>query len=73
MASEHLNGPQTNLTFEGLISADQQLLAGLASRIERTADLRATERTIIEQAAVFTGKGNALSDALINDVNRGLC
>ena len=69
MAGKHLNGPEANLTFEGLISADQQLLAGLTSRIERTADLRATERTIIEQAAVFTGKGNALSDSLINDMN----
>src|SRR6185436_3013468 len=44
----------------------------LPARVERTRDLRAAERSVVEQAAVFARKRHALRDALVDDVHREL-
>lgn len=49
------------------IGAQEQLLARLAAGIERTRNLRAAERTVGQQTAVFAGERHALSDALVDD------
>src|SRR5206468_6487596 len=67
-AWKHFHGAETDLPAERLISAEQQLLAGLAARVERARHLRAAEGTIVEVAAVFAREGHALRHALINDV-----
>ena len=61
-----------HLTLECLISAEKKLLSRLAPRIKCTRHLRATKRTIRQRAAVFTRKGNALRNALIDDMNADL-
>ena len=55
-----------------LISAEQQLLAGLAARVKSARDLRAAEGAVGQQAAVFAGEGHALRDALVDDVDADL-
>ena len=57
---------------EGLVGAEQQLLAGLAPGVEGAADLGATERAVGEQAAVLAGERHALGRALVDDVDRHL-
>ena len=54
------------------VRAEQQLLAGLAACVERARHLRATERAVVEQAAVLAGEGHALGDALVDDVDAEL-
>ena len=60
---------KTNLASHLLVRANKQLLACLATRIERTTYLRTTEAAIVEQSAVFTGKWNTLSNHLVDDVD----
>src|SRR6266850_1432728 len=67
-ARKHLDRSQGNLAAEGLVSAEEKLLAGLAARVKSAGDLRAAERAIGEQTAVFASKGDSLGHALINDV-----
>ena len=55
-----------------LIRAEQQLLAGLAARVERSRHLRAAERPVVEQAAVFAGERHAGGHALVDDVDAEL-
>ena len=50
----------------------QQLLAGLAARVEGARDLRAAERSVVEQAAVLARERHALRDALVDDVDAQL-
>ena len=57
-----------DLALEGLVGADQQLLAGLAAGVEGAGDLDAAEGAVVEQAAVLAGEGDALRDALVDDV-----
>jgi hypothetical protein len=57
-----------DLLFEGLVAADEELLAGLAASVESAFDLGSAERAIVEEAAVFAGEGNALGDALVDDL-----
>ena len=57
---------------QGLVGAQQQLLAGLAPRVKRARHLRAAEGTIGQQPAIFAGEGNALRDALINYIDAQL-
>ena len=52
------------------VSAQEQLLPRLATRVERPRNLRAAEGAVVEQAAVFASEGHALSRALVNDVHR---
>jgi hypothetical protein len=68
----HGNGTGVDLPFERLVGAEQQLLAGLAASIEGTRDLGAAKGSVGERAAVFTGEGNSLGYALIDDVDAHL-
>src|SRR3712207_6068226 len=54
-----------DLTLQRLIGADQQLLAGLATRVEGAGDLHPAERPVVEQTAVLPREGDALGDALV--------
>ena len=63
---------QVDLTHEGLVGADQQLLAGLAPGVEGAGHLRPTEGPVVEQPAVLTGERHTLGDALVDDVHAQL-
>ncbi len=52
---------------ESRIGTEKQLLASLSARVESARHLGTSERTVVEQAAVFAGEGHALSDALVYD------
>ena len=67
MAWVALHRTGCDLLVEGCIGAQQKLLSRLAAGIERTRYLRAAERTVGQQAAVFAGERNALAHALIDD------
>ena len=56
-----------DLALEGLVGADEQLLAGLAAGVERAGHLHAAEGAVVEQAAVLAGERHALRDALVDD------
>src|SRR5262249_48192427 len=56
------------LSLQCLVSTYQQLLAGLARRIKSSFYLCASEGTVIQQAAIFPCKRNALRNTLINDI-----
>ncbi|SIA78479.1 Uncharacterised protein [Mycobacteroides abscessus subsp. abscessus] len=72
MAGVFLDGASRDLTLERLVGADQQLLTRLATRVERTGHLHATEGAVVEEAAVLAGEGDALRDALVDDVGADL-
>jgi hypothetical protein len=72
VAGVHLDGAGRDLALQLLVGADEQLLTGLATGVERALHLNATERAGVEQSAVLAGEGNALSDALVDDVGRDL-
>ena len=55
-----------------LVGAEQQLLACLAARVERSRDLRAAERPVVEQAAIFARERHAGRHALVDDVDAQL-
>ena len=61
-----------HLALEGLVGADQQLLAGLAAGVEGPGDLDAAEGAVVQQAAVLAGERDALGDALVDDVQADL-
>ena len=61
-----------DLALHRLVGADQQLLTGLATGVERAGDLHTTERAVVQQTAVLTREGHALRDALVDDVRRDL-
>src|SRR5688572_11622581 len=69
----HLDRTTSNLPGESLIGTQQQLLPGLAARIERARNLRATKRTGGKQAAVFARERNPLCNALVDDIYAHLC
>ena len=58
-----------DLLGEGLVRAEQQLLAGLAAGVEGAAHLRAAEAAVVEQPAVLARERHALRDALVDDVD----
>ena len=60
-------GAEVHLSHERRVSAEKELLTGLAFGVERTAHLCATERTVGQHAAVFASEGNTLCDALVDD------
>ena len=70
VAGVGLHGAGGDLALEGLVGADQQLLAGLAAGVEGARDLHAAERAVVQQAAVLAGERDALGDALVDDVQR---
>ena len=53
---KHLHGAQADLAAEGLVSAEQQLLAGLAARVKGARDLGAAERAVGQQARRIRGR-----------------
>ena len=68
MAGEHFNVSLGHFLFQGLVGAQQELLARLAACVEGALELGAAEGAVVQQAAVFTAEGNALGHALVNDV-----
>jgi len=68
----HVDVAETDLATHGLIGTQQELLSSLATGIERSGDLRTTERAVVQEAAILTGKRYTLRDTLINDVVRYL-
>ena len=72
VAGEHRHRAGGDLALEGLVGADQQLLAGLAAGVEGARDLDAAEGAVVEQAAVLAGERDALRDALVDDVGADL-
>ncbi len=61
-----------DLSLEGLVRAEEQLLSGLTARVKRARDLCSAERAIGEQAAVLAGERHTLRDALVDDVHAEL-
>ena len=72
VAGEHLHLAQADLALQGLVGAQQQLLAGLAPGVEGAAHQGAAEGAVVQQPAVFPGEGHALGHALVDDVHRHL-
>ena len=64
---KHLDRAGRDLPAKRLIRAEEKLLAGLAARVKRARNLRAAERTIREQPAVFARERHTLLDALVDD------
>ena len=71
-AREDPHRARLHLPHQRLVGAEQQLLAGLAARVERARDLRAAERAVVEQPAVLARERHALRDALVDDVHAQL-
>ena len=71
-AREKRHRAGVHLPHQRLVRAEQQLLAGLAARVERARHLRAAERPVVEQPAVLARERHALRDALVDDVHRQL-
>ena len=61
-----------DLLGQRLVGAQQELLTGLTTRVERAAYLCSTEGTVREKAAVFTGERNSRRHGLVDDVDRDL-
>ena len=58
--------------FKRLIGSQQQLLAGLTTRVEGSRHLNATERTIGQQTAIFACERHSLRNALIDNIQTDL-
>ncbi len=65
---EHLHPSQRDLAHEDAVGAEEELLAGLAAAVERPRHLSSPEGAVGQRAAVLAGEGNALRDALIDNV-----
>ena len=64
----HLHAAEGDLGAQGGVGAEQELLAGLSLGVEGAGDLGAAEGAVREFPAVFAGEGDALGDALVDDV-----
>ena len=62
-----------DLTAQGTVCAEQQLLSGLAFGIEGTAHLCAAERSVVKQATVVAGERHALGHTLVDDGPADFC
>ena len=69
---KQLDLPLVHLPHQRLIGAEQELLARLSAGVERARHLRAAERAVVEQPAVFARERHALRDALVDDVDAQL-
>src|SRR5439155_18466516 len=69
---KHLHCAQANLAAEGLVRAQQELLARLAASVESAGNLGTSKRTVGQQAAVLPREGHALGHALVDDVSADL-
>ena len=72
VARVQFNRAGVYLAHQGGVSAEKELLAGLAFGVESTAHLCAAEGAVGEHAAVFAGEGHALCHALVDDVGAHL-
>src|SRR2546426_10063433 len=68
----HRDLAEADLARQRLVRAEQQLLPGLAARVERAGDLHAPERAVREHPAVLTGERYALGHALVDDARADL-
>ena len=68
----HRHRTGLDLTLQRLVSAQQQLLTGLAPGVEGPRDLRAAEAAGVEQAAVLAGERHPLGHALVDDLTADL-
>src|SRR5262245_52138882 len=68
----HLHRAGVNLAAHRLVRPEQQLLPRLSARVKRARDLRAAERTVVQQPAVFARERHALRHALVDDVHADL-
>src|SRR6185312_9203094 len=66
-AGIHRDRAQLYLVGERLVGAELQLLARLATGVKRPRDLGAAERTVVEQAAIFTRERHTLGNTLVDD------
>src|SRR5690606_27210370 len=66
MAVEHPDRTECDLAGEGLVGAEQQLLAGLSAGVKGPGYLDTPEGPGFEEAAIFAGEGNPLRNALVN-------
>src|SRR6185369_2713136 len=64
----HLDRAGLDLAGKSGVSAQQELLAGLATREERTGNLGTAEGAVVKVAGIVAGKGHALCDTLVDDV-----
>src|SRR5580658_8138318 len=69
----HRHGAGRHLLFQGLISAQQQLLSGLTASVESSLDLHSSERSSIEKATILARERHSLRHALVDYVETGLC
>ena len=67
-AWKHFHIAIGDLRAEFLVRSEQKLLAGLPAGIKCAGNLRAAERTVGEQSAIFAGERNPLRHALVDDV-----
>src|SRR5262249_9796315 len=67
-----LHAPGGDLPAESLVGAQEELLAGLPATVKSARHLGAAKGAIGQQPAVLAGKGDALGDALVDDVDRDL-
>ncbi len=70
VAGVHFHAALGDLAREGRIGTQKQLLAGLALGVEGAAHLHSAKRAVVQQTAVIAGKGNPLSDTLVDDAGR---
>ncbi len=71
-AGVHLDVSGGDLPGERLVGAEEELLPGLAAGVEGAGDLDAAEGAGVEEAAVLAGEGDALGDALVDDLDGDL-
>ena len=64
---EQLHRALSDLAHHRLVSAEEELLTGLATCVERTGNLSTTEGTISKKSTVVAAERNALSHALVNN------
>ncbi len=64
----HCHCAAGDLAVEGLVDAEEELLAGLAFGIEGALDLYAAEGAIGQVAAVFAGEGHSYGHAVVDDL-----
>ncbi len=57
-----------NFAHQAAVRTEKKLLSGLSACVEGTGNQHTTEGTVGQGSAVFTGKRNALCDALVDDV-----
>jgi len=67
-AGKHLDFPCMDLSHHGMVSAQEQLLTGLAPRIKGSGHLGSTEGAVGEKAAVLSCKGHALGHTQVDDL-----